>query len=73
MVISYHYHIHTIYALCVAQAYVDNVYKLHGLTKIIISDRDKLFTSSLWQQLFKTTDTTLNMSASYHPHTDRQT
>ncbi|WVZ87967.1 LOW QUALITY PROTEIN: hypothetical protein U9M48_034538 [Paspalum notatum var. saurae] len=36
-------------------------------------DRDKVFTSNLWQELFKLTDTTLNMSSSYHPQTDGQT
>ena len=57
----------------VANVFVDNVYKLHGLPKVIISDRDKIFTSSLWQQLFQLTDTKLNMSSSYHPQTDGQT
>jgi hypothetical protein len=64
-------HLYT--ALTVAQAYVDHVYKLHGLPKVIISDRDKVFTNLFWQQLFKITDTTLNMSSSYHPQTDGQT
>lgn len=53
--------------LSVAQVFVEQIYKLHGLPKIIISDRGKVFTSALWQQLFKLTDTTLNMSSSYHP------
>jgi hypothetical protein len=60
-------------SLTVAQAYVDHVYKLHGLPYVIISDRDKVFTSLFWQQLFKITNTTLNMSSSYHPQTDGQT
>ena len=60
-------------AMTVAQLYVDHVYKLHGLPAVIISDRDKVFTSALWQQLFKLTDTTLNMSSSYHLQTDGQT
>lgn len=64
---------HPYTALSVAQVFVDTMYKLHGLPKIIISDRDKIFTSALWQELFKLTDTTLNMSSSYHPQTDGQT
>lgn len=64
---------HPYTAQTVAQLYVDHIYKLHGLPKIIISDRDKVFTSNFWQQLFKLTDTTLNMSSSYHPQTDGQT
>lgn len=64
---------HPYTAMSVAQVFVDQIYKLHGLPKIIISDRDKVFTSIFWQQLFKLTDTTLNMSSSYHPQTDGQT
>jgi hypothetical protein len=40
---------------------------------MIISDRDRIFTSRLWQELFKLTDTTLHMSSAYHPQTDGQT
>lgn len=51
----------------VAQAFVTNIYKLHGMPSIIKSDRDRIFTSTFWQELFKLTDTTLNMSSSCHP------
>lgn len=61
---------HPFSAKQVAQTFLDNVYKLHGLPKCIISDRDKVFTSALWQQLFKLTDTQLMMSSAYHPQTD---
>lgn len=57
----------------IAQLFVDHIYKLHGLPNVIIFDRDKVFTSAFWQQLFKLTDTTLNMSSSYQPQTDGQT
>lgn len=52
---------------------MNNVYKLHGLPKTIISDRDRVFTSAVWQQLFKLSDTKLMMSSSYHPQTNGQT
>ena len=61
---------HPFTALQVAQAFMDNIFKLHGLPDAIISDRDKIFTSSLWQQLFRLTDTQLHMSSSDHPQTD---
>lgn len=64
---------HPFTALQVAQVFLNNVYKLHGLPKTIISDRDRVFTSAVWQQLFKLTDTKLMMSSSYHPQTDGQT
>ena len=41
---------HPFTALQVAQAYMDQIYKLHSLPKSIISDRDKIFTSRLWQE-----------------------
>ena len=58
---------HPYTALSVAQLFLSNIYKLHGLPTMIISDRDRIFTSSLWKELFRLTDTTLNMSSSYHP------
>lgn len=57
----------------VAQVFLDGIYKMHCLPHCIISDRDKVFTSALWQELFKLTDTQLMMSSAYHPQTDGQT
>lgn len=57
----------------VALAFMDHVFKLHGLPEAIISDRHKIFTSSLWQELFKQTKTQLRMSTTYHLQTDGQT
>lgn len=57
----------------IAQLFHNQVYKLHGLPQVIISDRDRVFTSTLWKELFRLSDTTLNMSSSYHPQTDGQT
>ena len=64
---------HPFTAATIAQLFVDNVYKLHSMPKVLISDRDKVFTSSFWQNLFRIADTTLNLSSSYHPQTDGQT
>ncbi|PNX77624.1 Ty3/gypsy retrotransposon protein [Trifolium pratense] len=50
-----------------------NIVKLHGMPKSIVSDRDKVFTSSFWQQLFKLQGTSLAMSSAYHPQSDGQT
>jgi hypothetical protein len=58
---------HPFTALQVAQLFFNQVYRLHGLPSVIISDRDKIFTSNLWKQLFKLSDTQLLMSSSYHP------
>jgi len=64
---------HPYTALSIAQLYFNNVYKLHGLPSAIISDRDRIFTSALWKDLFSLSDTKLLMSSSYHAQTDGQT
>jgi transposase InsO family protein len=64
---------HPFTALQVAITYLDNVFKLHGLPFAMVSDRDKVFTSNIWQELFKLLGTDLRMSTAYHPQTDGQT
>jgi hypothetical protein len=56
-----------------AELFMHNIVKLHGMPKSIVSDRDKVFTSAFWQQLFKLQGTSLAMSSAYHPQTDGQT
>lgn len=57
----------------VAQAFLDNVIKLHGPPLAIVSDRDRIFTSTLWQDIFKAMGIELRYSTSYHPQSDGQT
>jgi hypothetical protein len=64
---------HPLKAASVTQLFVGNVYKLHSMPQVLISDRGKVFTSTFWQTVFELADTTLNMSSSYHPQTDGQT
>jgi transposase InsO family protein len=64
---------HPFSAATVAMAFMDNVYKLHGPPEQIISDRDRVFNSMFWRQLFELSGTILKMSSSYHPETDGQT
>nr|GEZ34526.1 retrotransposable element Tf2 [Tanacetum cinerariifolium] len=42
---------HPYTAITVAQAFLDNIYKLHGLPKIIFSDKDTVFLSRFWKEL----------------------
>lgn len=64
---------HPFTALQVAVTFMNNIFKLHGLPKVIVSDRDKVFTSNLWKELFKLLGTELHKSSAYHPQTDGQT
>jgi hypothetical protein len=64
---------HPFTAFSVAMAYVKEIYRLHGLPEAIVSDRDPIFTSTLWQELFRLTQTELRMSSARHPETDGQT
>eukprot|EP00253_Pinus_taeda_P020616 PITA_20616 len=57
----------------IAHVFMQNVFKLHGLPKVIISDRDVKFTSAFWRTLFADLGTQLNFSTAYHPQTDGQT
>ncbi len=54
----------------VARLFFDHVFRLHGMPRTIISDRDGRFLSKFWQALFKLVGTKLAMSTSFHPQTD---
>jgi len=64
---------HPYTAHTIAQSVFDNIVKLHGMPKTIISDRDKVFTSIFWKELFQLLGTQLMFSSAYHPQTDGQT
>eukprot|EP00253_Pinus_taeda_P005471 PITA_05471 len=57
----------------VAQSFMDQIFKLHCMPTSIVSDRDPIFTSNFWQELFRIQSTQLKLSTSYHPQTDGQT
>ena len=57
----------------IADIFLKQIFQLHGIPKVIISDRDPKFTDKFWRSLFKGLITTLNFSTSFHPQTDGQT
>ena len=64
---------HPFTASIVAKFFLENIQKLHGTPKVIVSDRDPIFTSHFWKDLFSCLDTQLAHSSSYHPQSDGQT
>jgi len=63
---------HPYTALMVAQTFLDTVVKLHGLLASIVIDRDTIFVSHFWKELFKLYRVNLQLSIAYHPQTDGQ-
>ena len=51
----------------IAKVFIKEVFRIHGLPKRIVSDRDAKFTSKFWTSLFQAVGTQLNFSTAYHP------
>ena len=63
---------HPYTAASVAKAFFDNIVCLHGLPCSIVSDRDTVFTSTFWSELFQLAGVKLHMSSAFHPQSDGQ-
>ena len=63
---------HPYTAASVAKAFFDNIVRLHGLPCSIVSDRDTIFTSTFWSELFQLAGVKLHMSSAFHPQSDGQ-
>ena len=55
-----------------AQLYVDEIVRIHGVPVSIVSDRDPRFTSRFWPSLQAALGTCLHFSIAFHPQTDGQ-
>ena len=57
----------------IAKIFMKDIFRLHGLPKAIVSDRDVKFTSNFWKGLFVDLGTKLNFSIAYNPQIDGKT
>src|SRR5437667_1473928 len=57
----------------VAEAFIRNVFKLHGLPDTIISDRGGQFIATFWKTLCTRLGIEARLSTAFHPETDGQT
>jgi hypothetical protein len=51
----------------IAEIYMREIIRLHGIPKAIVSDRDTKFTSNFLRGLFKGFGTNMNFITAYHP------
>jgi transposase InsO family protein len=63
----------TVTSLDTAKLYRDNVWKVHGTPKSLVSDRGPQFASKLMTDLSKMIGIELKLSTAFHPQTDGQT
>ena len=53
-----------------AALFTHEVFRLHGVPRVLVSDRDPRFISAFWQALWRKLNTKLNMSTARRPQTD---
>jgi hypothetical protein len=56
-----------------AKMFLNQVYKLHGLSLSIVANRGQIFISNFWSALFKLVSVQLSMGSAYNPQSDGQT
>jgi hypothetical protein len=56
-----------------AEIYIDQIVRLHGIPRTIVSDRGAPFVARFWEQLQESLGTHVIRSSAYHPQIDGQT
>ncbi|KAF0888484.1 hypothetical protein E2562_014721 [Oryza meyeriana var. granulata] len=64
---------HPYTAETVAQAFFNDIVRLHGISQSMVSDRDPVFTSKFWSELMCLSGAKLHMTSAFHPQSDGQT
>ena len=54
----------------VSEIFLKEIFQLHGVPKMVISDLDVKFTSNFWKSLFAGLETKINFNTRYHLETD---
>ena len=57
----------------IVEIFMKKIFRLHGILKMVISDKDVKFMSMFWKELFAGLDTNLNFITIYHPQMDGKT
>ena len=57
-------------AIVIANIFMKDIFRFHGMPKEIVSDRDTKFTSNFWKSLMVGLETKLLFNIAYHPQTD---
>ena len=55
-----------------AETYIKEFFKIHGVPLSIVSNRDNRFTSRFWRCMQEEMGTKLCLNITYHPQMDRQ-
>jgi hypothetical protein len=63
---------HPYTAPSVARVFSAEIVRLHGIPSSIVNDRDPVFTSSFWRELFRLAGVKLHFTSAFHPQSDGQ-
>jgi hypothetical protein len=55
-----------------ARVFFQEIVRLHSLPSSIVSDRDPVFTSAFWKELFGLAGVKLQLTSALHPQSDGQ-
>ena len=62
----------TLDAVGYVKLFTENVFRLHGLPRDIVSDRDPRLTADFSRELYASLGVQQHFSNAFHPHTDGQ-